>query len=94
MYNTHSCISHIPNFTLWHSEKKKKLSYIIYTNFLEFVAVKFNLDIPFVQLFIGSYWLKIRIYIVCYILKQKIYTVFTVNIQTCSHKNATSLGQK
>ena len=37
---------------------------MICSDFLEFVAAKFNLDLSFVQLFISLYWLKIRIYIV------------------------------
>ena len=47
---------------------------IIYTDFLEFVPAKFNLDFEFVQLFISSYWLKLRIYIV-YIKTQNLYSI-------------------
>ena len=40
---------------------------LVNTNFCKFVAAKFNLNSAFVQLFKGSKWIKIRIYIV-YIL--------------------------
>ena len=50
----------------------KKIYYIIHTDFLEFVAVKLNLNLTFVQLFIDSYWPEIRIYIVYIVLKHKI----------------------
>ena len=56
-----SLITH--NLNLDYDILGKKFSYVICTNFLEFVEAKFNLNFAFVQLFIGSYRLKI-IYIV------------------------------
>ncbi len=75
VHSMHSCITRTPNFGLRDSRKKKEYDNtnwhflcIIRTNvfflFLEFVAVKFNLNLVFVQLFITSHWLKIRIYII------------------------------
>ena len=40
------------------------ISSIIRIDFLEFVAAKSNLNLVFAQLFIESYWLRIRIFIV------------------------------
>ena len=37
-------------------------------NFLEFLVTKYNLNLAIVQLFIGSYWLEIRIYSFHYVL--------------------------
>ena len=48
-------------------KKTKQNVCIIHTDILEFVAAKFNLNLTFVQFFIGLYWLKLRIYIVCII---------------------------
>ena len=36
----------------------------MHTDFLEFVVVKFNQNLDFLQLFISWYWLKIRIHII------------------------------
>ena len=63
-------------------------------NILEFVAAKFNLNLAFVQVFISSYWLEIKIYIIQIILKHKIYVVLGTNACAYSQKNATSLLQK
>ena len=50
--------------------KKKILLYN--TDILESVAAKFILNLVFVQIFIGLYWLKIRIfYSLHYVLKHK-----------------------
>ena len=43
---------------------EKNSHVIIHTDILEFVTAKFNLSLAFAEVFIGPYWLKIRIYIV------------------------------
>lgn len=53
----------------------EKISLAIYSDNLEFVIIKFNLKLPFIQFF-TFYWLKIRIYIVH---KYKIHTMFRAN---------------
>ena len=42
----------------------EKFSCMIHADILEFKAAKFNLHLAFVQLFMGPYWLKIKIHIV------------------------------
>ena len=77
------CITHIPTLD-YEILEKEKFSYVICTDFLEF-----NTNLTFVQLFIGSYLLKIRIYIV-YIMSWN--TKFAQYFkQTHGYKNAKSL---
>ena len=64
------------------------------TNWQEFLVAKFNLNLAFVQLFISSYRLKIRIYSLHYVLKYKIYTLFRATTETGSHKNPKRLWGK
>ena len=71
----------------WEKKKKKKKKMIVYNMyFLEFVTVKFNVNLAFVRISNILYRLEKRIYIV-----YKIYTVFRANTWTSSHKNVTSL---
>ena len=51
-----------------------------HTHFLDFLAGKFNLILTFVQLFIGHR------YSLHYVLKNKIYIIFTENTLTRSNK--------
>ena len=50
------------NFGIWNSGKN--ILCILCTDFLEFVAAKFNLELAFVQFFNSSYWLQWKIYII------------------------------
>ena len=51
-------------FGLQISEKKRNFACIIHTDFLEFVAAKFNQNLAFVQLFISCWSLEIRINVI------------------------------
>ena len=44
--------------------RKNKFSCIIHADILEFVAVELKLDVAFVQLCIGLYGLKMKIFII------------------------------
>ena len=68
VYDTHLCITCNSDFRQQNSGKN--------SDFLEFLAAKFELHLTFVQLFNGSYRVKIRIAMV---LKYKIYTEFRIN---------------
>ena len=59
---------------------EKNFLCIIRSDFLESLVDKSNLNLTIVQLFIGLYALKIRIYIVCIIIR--------TNGEICSYKNA------
>ena len=85
--------THIPHCELQNSGGKKFLC-IQLTDFLKFVEANYNLNLAYVQLFIGLYWLIWKSISLTYVLKHNIYTVFRVNTWACSYKNAISLGQK
>ena len=72
----HSSITGTVNLELRNSEKKKNLYIIIHTDFLEFVATKFNLNLIFVKFFLTK---NKNQYSIRHVWKYKIYIVFRTN---------------
>ena len=87
MYCNYLCIT-LPPLSLNFEILKNNFLCIICTDFffffLELAVVKSNVNLSFVQLFIDSYSLKLRIKSLHYVLKYKIYIVFRANTWICS----------
>ena len=58
----------------------------MHTDFLKFVAAKFNLNLAFILLFISIVLIKIRIYTVYIVLKQDLHSIW-VNLWTYLQMN-------
>ena len=66
---------------------------MIFADVSEFLEAKFNLNLAFVQISIGSYWLKIIIYIVHMFWNMK-FIQYLEQTQQAYGKNKFMLGER